>query len=345
MHKLSTALTLPLYGVAATRRLEQQAAAALAPHTLMQRAGLAAARLTLALAPHAQQVWIACGPGNNGGDGLEAALNLHQWGKTITVTWLGEPAEKLGKLPADALASLQRARAAGVPFADSPPPGWDFAIDALLGIGATLRAGDPSTDPSRLAQWLNLLRSSDQPVLALDIPSGLDAETGTDLAPEFIATHAYKSGAGARFCLSFLTLKPGLFTAAGRDLSGEVWLDDLRIMTPPEMAPGAWLAGQDRAGRTGREQASHGSHKGSFGDVAVVGGESVDHSHMAGAALLAARAALHAGAGRVFVALLGSPGVTVDLQQPELMFRDLDALDLAGQAVVCGCGGGDAVAA
>lgn len=345
MHKLSTLLTLPLYGVAATRQLEQQAAAALTPHTLMQRAGLAAARLTLALAPHAQRIWIACGPGNNGGDGLEAALHLNQWGKTVAVTWLGEPAEILGKLPADALASLQRARTAGVPFADSPPPGWDFAVDALLGIGATPRADGKGVKPDPLAESLNLLRNSSQPVLALDIPSGLNADTGTNLAPELIACRSNQTRAGARFCLSFLTLKPGLFTAAGRDLAGQVWWDDLGITAPPGLAPNAWLAGQDRASRTDREQASHSSHKGSFGDVAVVGGESVEYSHMAGAALLAGRAALHAGAGRVFVALLGSRGLTVDPQQPELMFRDLDALDLAGQVVVCGCGGGDAVAA
>jgi hydroxyethylthiazole kinase-like uncharacterized protein yjeF len=109
--------------------------------------------------------------------------------------------------------------------------------------------------------------------------------------------------------------------------------------------PDAWLPGQDRYRATGRGQAAHISHKGSFGDVAIVGGESVGSAHMAGAALLAGRAALHAGAGRVFVALLGSPVLTVDLQQPELMFRSPDALDLARQVVVCGCGGGGAVAA
>ncbi|GAB3473402.1 NAD(P)H-hydrate dehydratase [Polaromonas eurypsychrophila] len=342
MQKLSTALTLPLYGVAATRRLEQQAAAALPPHTLMQRAGLAAARLTLALAPHAQQVWIACGTGNNGGDGLEAAMHLHQGGKTVTVTWLGERNERAGKLPADALASLQLARAAGVPFADTPPPDWDFAIDALLGIGGTPQASGVPTGP--LDQWLHLLRSSRQPVLALDIPSGLEADRGTDIAPEFIAAHPYQERAGARFCLSFLTLKPGLFTAAGRDLAGQVWWDDLSIAALPDLTPDAWLAGQDRTGTFGRDRARHLSHKGTFGDVAIVGGASAGTSHMAGAALLAGRAALHAGAGRVFVALLGSPSLTVDPQQPELMFRSLDALDLAEQVVVCGCGGGDAVA-
>jgi hydroxyethylthiazole kinase-like uncharacterized protein yjeF len=340
----STALTLPLYGVAATRRLEQQAAAALPPHTLMQRAGLSAARLSLALAPHAQHLWIACGPGNNGGDGLEAALHLHQWGKTVTVSWLGARSEREGKLPADARVSLQRARAAGVPFSDGPPPDWDFAIDALLGIGATPRAGDTSAEASQLSLWLHRLRSSSQPVLAFDIPSGLQADTGADIAPESIAAYADPKRAGARFCLSFLSLKPGLFTAAGRDLAGQVWWDDLGITAPPDMAPDAWLAGQDRAGLRGRDRASHSSHKGSFGDVAVVGGESAGATHMAGAALLAARAALHAGAGRVFVTLLGSPALNVDPQQPELMFRSLGALDLAHQVVVCGCGGGDAIA-
>ena len=77
-------------------------------HTLMQRAGLAVARLALAIAPHARTIWIACGPGNNGGDGLEAALHLQALGQgSAVVSWLGDEA----RLPADALASLQRARA------------------------------------------------------------------------------------------------------------------------------------------------------------------------------------------------------------------------------------------
>ncbi len=344
MQAVPNVRSLPLYGVAATRRIEQSAAAGLAPHTLMQRAGLAAARLSLALAPHAQHIWIACGPGNNGGDGLEAAIHLHQWGKTVTVTWLGT--QNQAKVPADALASLVRARAAGVPFARTPPPHYDFAIDALLGIGAVPRPApdDAPAKNSPLGEWLALLRDSPQPVLALDIPSALDADTGTDFAPEFIATGDRPKRAGARFALNFLTLKPGLFTAAGRDLAGQLWWDDLGVSQPPDTVPDAWLLGQDRAGRFDRQQAAHTSHKGSFGDVAVLGGESAGGAHMTGAALLAGRAALHAGAGRVFVALLGENCMTVDPQQPELMFRHPDALDLARQVIVCGCGGGDAVA-
>lgn len=345
MLAVSPALSLPLHGAAATRLLEQQAAAQLPPHTLMQRAGLATARLALALAPHAQRLWIACGPGNNGGDGLEAAMHLHQWGKTVVVTWLG--AQNEARVPADALASLVRARAAGVPFANVPPAGFDFAIDALLGIGAAPRPAAATDQSDLLGQWLALLRSSPQPVLAVDIPSGLNADTGASLAPESIATRALPSRAGARFTLSLLTLKPGLFTAAGRDLAGQVWWDDLGVTPAPALAPDAWLLGRDRAGSHSRAQAAHASHKGSFGDVAILGGQSSAQAatHMSGAALLAGRAALHAGAGRVFVALLGGAGLTVDPQQPELMFRSPAALDLKAQVLVCGCGGGDAVAA
>ncbi len=341
MQAVSTALSLPLYGVASTRRLEQHAAAALPPHTLMQRAGLAVAQLSLALAPHAQRIWIACGSGNNGGDGLEAAIHLHQWGRTVVVTWLG--AQNEAKVPTDALASLVRARAAGVLFARAAPQDYDFAIDALLGIGATPRPADIPAKSDLLGQWLALLRASDKPVLAIDIPSGLDADTGASFAPEFIAGDDYSVRAGARFTLTFLTLKPGLLTAGGRDLAGQLWWDDLGVTAPPGMVPDAWLLGQDRAGRRSRALAAHASHKGSFGDVAILGGESGGAIHMTGAALLAGRAALHAGAGRVFVALLGASSMTVDPQQPELMFRSPEALDLKNQVLVCGCGGGDSV--
>src|SRR6187455_2065478 len=112
----------PLHSIAAIRRLEHSAGAALPPHTLMQRAGQAVARLALALAPHARTIWVACGPGNNGGDGFEAALHLKQWGKEPVVSWLGDEA----RMPDDARASLQRARAAGVRFAPEPPAQYDF---------------------------------------------------------------------------------------------------------------------------------------------------------------------------------------------------------------------------
>ncbi|MES2944279.1 MAG: NAD(P)H-hydrate dehydratase [Pseudomonadota bacterium] len=344
-------LSQPLHKVAATRQFEQLAAAKLDPHTLMQRAGLALARLGMALAPHARNIWIACGPGNNGGDGFEAAMHLQQSGKNVLVSWTGWPP---GKTPApDAEASHRRALAAGVKIGDQPPPEFDFCIDALLGIGANISA---APDPGRhgdtqIRQWLNLMQTSQKPRLCADLPSGLNADTGQagfENTTQSAADQLGRTCATGVFTLSFLTLKPGLFTADGRDCAGEVWFDDLGV-NPAEfanLAPSAWLLGTDRTAGYLRSGAAHSSHKGSFGDVAVLGGESTATSHMAGAALLAARAALHAGAGRVFVALLGdgSSGQTaIDMSQPELMFRSPEALDLKKQVLVCGCGGGSSI--
>ena len=138
----------------------------------------------------------------------------------------------------------------------------------------------------------------------------------------------------AQNTLSLLTLKPGLFTASGRDAAGTVWFDDLGAEAPHSEAS-AWLAGAPPSAPR-----HHASHKGSYGDVAVIGGA----PGMAGAALLAASAALHSGAGRVFACLLdGSAGLANN--QPELMLRTADTLDLSTMAVVCGCGGGTAVQA
>jgi hydroxyethylthiazole kinase-like uncharacterized protein yjeF len=312
-----------LFNSAATRRIEQAALAATPTHTLMQRAGLAVARLALAVAPHARTIWIACGPGNNGGDGLEAALHLHCWGKHVVVTWLGDET----RAPADALLSLARARQAGVVLADAPPAelgAQDLAIDALLGLGGSRAPTD------RMVQWITQLNTCHAPVLAVDLPTGLNADTGanTDLAgPLCHAQHT----------LCLLTLKPGLFTGLGRDAAGEIWLDSLGVDLSTT-APSAFLS----APPVPRFRA-HASHKGSYGDVAVVGGA----PGMTGAAVLAASAALHGGAGRVFATLL-TPDVdtaAINAALPELMLRRFDTLPLAKLTVVYGCGGGQAVAA
>ena len=312
MQRISTAHPKPLFDIAATRRIEALAAAQLAAHTLMQRAGLAVARLAMAVAPHARTIWIACGPGNNGGDGLEAAMHLQRWGKQVVATWLGDEV----MAPAGALASLHKARAVGVTFSAEPPPDYELSIDALLGIGSTRPL------QGTMAAWIALMQQQRMPVLSVDVPSGLSADTGQGDAVQ--ATHT----------LSLLTLKPGLFTASGRDACGEVWFDDLGVTIGE--APAAWLGGPPV-----QPARLHASHKGSYGDVAVIGGA----SGMTGAALLAASAALHRGAGRVLVALLGEVPMLVDPFLPELMFRPWESLDLASLHVVCGCGGGDAVRA
>ena len=312
MQRITPDRPWPLHDVAATRRLEQHAAAALPPHTLMQRAGLAVARLCVALAPHARTVWIACGPGNNGGDGLEAAMHLKQWGKEPVVTWLGSE----DRAPADALASLQRARAAGVAFAHEPPAQWDLAVDALLGIGST-RAPDGA-----MLQQVEALNAADAPVLAVDVPSGLDADSGSGSVL-----------VRAQHTLSLLTLKSGLYTANGRDAAGQVWFDALGVDSGNE-PPRATLQGPPAAGAR-----LHATHKGSYGDVVVIGGA----PGMTGAALLAARAALHQGAGRVFVGFLDENARRLDPQQPDLMVLPWDGMELREMVVACGCGGGDAV--
>ena len=306
----------PLYDVTQTRSIEAQAQAALPAHTLMQRAGLATAQLALAIAPHAQKIWLACGPGNNGGDGLEAAVHLQTWGKQPIVTWLG----KDGTGPADAQQAWQRAKAAGVTFAQQIPAQFDLAIDALLGIG-TQRTPDGA-----IAQWLEALQITDMPVLCVDMPTGLNANTG-----EWLGKSTSRHANAQRHTLSLLTLKSGLFIAEGRDASGQVWLNNLGVETV--QAPTAWLQQSINASR----DRPHSSHKGSFGDVSVIGGA----PGMSGAAALAGAAALHGGAGRVFVGVMdASTRHAITAAHPPLMVRAPEDLDPQTSTVVCGCGGG-----
>ncbi len=322
-----------LHSIANTRRVETMFAAQLPTHSLMQRAGLSVARLALALYPHAQTFWIACGPGNNGGDGLEAAHHLRQWGKTVDLTWVGSPE----RCSPDTLASFKRARASGVEVASEPPRQFDVVIDALLGIGSSQASdtgprGNSGQNQGPLANWIELMNRHTAPVLSIDLPSGLDADTGC-AGPQTVRAQA---------TLSLVTLKPGTFTALGRDHAGDIWFDPLGCdaSTVPGLQASARLpAASSRL--ASREGAPHASHKGAFGDVTVIGGA----PGMTGAALLAATAALHAGAGRVLVGLLDGGSMAVDVQLPELMFRPVESLDLSQGVVVCGCGGGNAVRA
>lgn len=330
-----------LYGAEPTRTIEKTASASLPAHALMARAGSSVAQLARALAPHARCIWVACGPGNNGGDGLVAATHLHRWADTtgnatnVVATLCADPT----RLPSDAAHALAQAQAAGVRMADKPPDACDLVIDALLGIGQ-LR---PPT--GRLAEHLECLQNTPATLLCVDVPSGLDADSGQHL----LGTRE-QALPGRRHTLTLLTLKPGLFTADGRDQAGTVWFDDLGVFAPPDVPISAVLHGAAPA----RER-PHASHKGSQGDVVVIGGQDIalQGVGMTGAAVLAARAALHAGAGRVYLCLLGPDGATGspawDPDGPELMFRRWPALHgsalLEQACVVCGCGGGQAVAA
>lgn len=309
----------PLHDSAASRAAEQAALANCPAHALMATAGLAVARLAAALAPHAQRVQVWAGPGNNGGDGLVAARHLHVSGRSVRVNLLADAA----RLPADAAAALAHARAAGVAIVDGMPhEPADLAIDALLGLGAR------RAPAGAIAEAIALMNAGPAPVLAVDLPSGLHADTGMLLGDEAVRASA---------TLSLLTLKPGCFTGLGRDHAGPVWLDTLGVDAGP---PSAWLNGAPP--RAARAQASH---KGSHGDVVVVGGA----SGMVGAAWLAARAALAAGAGRVYCSPLDDNASLFDATQPALMGRRAwwasPPAVLAGATVACGCGGGQAVRA
>lgn len=306
----------PLHDSATTRALEQAALAATPPQALMAHAGLAVARLALAAWPLARRVLVLAGPGNNGGDALVAARHLAGQGLAVEVVLFGDDAHR----PADARWALVQAQ--GLPLARSLPARLeaDLVLDGLLGLGTT-RAAE-----GELAEAIRRTREAALPVLAIDLPSGLDGDRG----------HAHGGLAMvARHTLALLTLKPGLFTADGRDHAGEVWLDTLGVELPPSPLT---LGGPPEP-----TIAPHASHKGRFGDLLALGGA----PGMEGAVRLAARAGLAAGAGRVFVGALEA--AAGDPLRPELMFRPPDELlapdRLASATVVVGCGGGAAIRA
>ncbi|MDY0747091.1 NAD(P)H-hydrate dehydratase [Paucibacter sp. R3-3] len=285
------AASLPLFGTASSRAIETAALAGRPEDELMERAGLAVARLTLALQPREGAIWVACGPGNNGGDGRIAARLLAAQGRRVHVG-LEPPAEPVA-----------------------------LAIDALLGLGLNR---PPSAE---LAAAIARINALDAPVIAVDLPSGLLADTGVP-----IGTQAVR----ADHTLSLLTLKPGLFTAQGRAQAGQIWFDDLGVT--PTTAPDALLLGRDAVLALPLDPAGPASHKGVQGNVLLVGGA----AGMQGALLLAGRAALAAGAGRVYLRLLDEAAAEFDTQRPELMHARYDTA-LAGKTVIAGCGGGAAI--
>jgi hydroxyethylthiazole kinase-like uncharacterized protein yjeF len=338
LKKINWQTPLKLFDVAQTRQLEAIADLHnLSGYSLMEQAGLAVAQLAMAVKPFANCYWIFCGPGNNGGDGMEAAAQLHQRGqKVVVVLWQTQ------KRPADSEAALKKVLGLGIRIVsqlDSTHSisSSDLVIDALLGIG--LRNQNTASEnanidevPSILA-WIEAAYQSDADVLAVDIPSGLNANTGN-----FGDVSLRRASIQAAHTLQLLNAKPGCFTASGRDACGTLWLDAL--------GSEALQRDLDAAARLNtltqpKQQQSHASHKGTFGDVAVVGGESVQvrGMGMTGAVDLAALAALHAGAGRVMACYLNNDAYLAT-RPMEVMARSLEALDLQNGVVVCGCGGG-----
>lgn len=279
-----TLLPNNLYKVAQIRELERLTVdvAGITEQQLMERAGAAALRVLREHWPQAKTVAVLCGTGNNGGDGYVVAHLAHQQGLQVTIWHMGE----LQQLNGIALQAAQACQALGIPiqpFNDERTLDADVIVDALLGIG---------THDTLNEQWQQAvcaINASKAGVLAIDLPSGLDANTGKILGCAVQATAT----------ITFLGLKSGLFTGAAPAYCGAIHYDSLGI-------PDALLLkishAAERMNITDLQHflapRSRDAHKGDFGHILLVGGD----YGMPGAVRLAAEAALRVGAGLVSVA-------------------------------------------
>ncbi|RPI42130.1 MAG: NAD(P)H-hydrate dehydratase, partial [Betaproteobacteria bacterium] len=286
------------------RAIEEHAFAQPTPPDLMELAGRATAELARDLLPdQGGSVLVFAGPGNNGGDAFVAARYLKQWWYRVAVVFAGDPF----KLPTDAAKALQAWRDCGGDVHDLVPSErrWDFVIDGLFGIGLTRELTDK---PAELVSFINELG---MPVLAIDVPSGLEADSGRVMGRAVRADHT----------VTFLGLKPGLFTLDGPDHCGQVHLRTLGLdASKVTEASGALLDRSLLAIALPPRKAN--SHKGTYGSLGIIGGA----AGMAGAAWLAGRAGLRLGAGRVYVGVLDASAPALDTGQPELMVRAADSI-------------------
>jgi NAD(P)H-hydrate epimerase len=290
---------------------------------LMERAGAASLRRLSERWPAAGDVTVLAGRGNNGGDGFVVARLAHAAGMSVRVLQVGGSDGIRG----DAATHLQRYLEAGgqhEPF-QRLPRRTDVIVDALLGTGL-----DRPVEGG-FAQAIEAANDHAAPVLALDIPSGLAADTGAILGSA-IRAHA---------TVTFIALKQGLFTGEGPDRCGQVIFEGLDV---PAGVYGWQLLSARRVDwqrfadvLTARRRTAH---KGSFGHVVVVGGD----AGYSGAARLAAEAAARAGAGLVSVATHPAHAPMLNLGRPELMCRAVegprDLAPLVERATVVAVGPG-----
>jgi len=302
--------------VAELRAIEARAADA----PLMERAGLAAAEVARSMiAVHSARVLVLAGPANNRGDAFVVARWLKSWFFEVVVAFCGDAAQ----LASDAAAAHQAwHNAGGTTVREWPDGPFGLIIDGLFGIGLTRAIqGVP-------AQWIARANASALPVLALDIPSGLDANTGVARSPAIRAS----------VTATFIALKPGLLTGDGPDHCGTISVHglelDARLVGEARGHVLAWATQNSTLPEVLR-RTQHNVHKGSFGTLAIVGGG----DGMVGAATLAGRAALHLGVGKVWLGLSATTPPAVDWGQPELMLRSArSVLDAAPDAMVIGPG-------
>ena len=292
-----------LYDTAGLRARERRATRALGDEfALMQRAGEAAWRCVLARWPRAQRIVVVCGPGNNGGDGCLLAAHAAHGGRVVRVLQLGAPRSETARR---ARAECTAAGCAPESFDGTLPPG-DLLVDALFGIGL---ARAPEGDA---ASAIDAMRRFDGPVLAIDVPSGVDADSG----------HVPGRAVRATVTLQMLAAHRGLATGEALDHVGEPGLAPLDIACDDDIAAAAealhandlaqWLHPRPRN-----------SHKGLYGHVLCIGG---DHGS-GGAVMLCAEAALRCGAGLVSVATRAEHVAPLLARRPEAMPKAIDGAD------------------
>lgn len=270
---------------------------------LMARAGAAAFDVLRERWPEARNITVVVGTGNNGGDGFVVAALARDAGLTARVLQLGDP-ERIG---GDARLHARAYADAGGEWRafDALPARTDLVVDAIFGTGLERPV------EGRWAEAIDAINRARVPVLALDIASGLHADTGRVLGTAIRADAT----------ISFIGLKVGLCTGEGPACSGALYFDALEV-------PAQVYARQIHAARRldWHKQAqlltprSRSAHKGAFGHVLVVGGE----LGMGGAARLAAEAAARSGAGLVSLATRPEHVAAVLAARPEVMAHGVD---------------------
>ncbi len=297
-------LPYDLYTTAQVRELDRIAVEerGIPGSELMERAGQAAFALLRERWPAARRIAVYCGAGNNGGDGYVVARLALEAGLVPEIIAIGTPVA--GGAAAAARDAALRAGVRVRAF-ESASPEADLVVDGLLGSGARGEVRE------RWRAAIGAINEAGLPVLALDIPSGLDVDTGMALG----------AAVKARLTVTFIGLKQGLFTAEGVDLCGEVAFADLGL--PREIYARVTPAAKrlEPVGLQGLlPRRSRNSHKGMFGHVLVVGGE----QGMSGAAAMAARAAARVGAGLVSVATRAGHAPLMSIAQPEIMAQGVE---------------------
>lgn len=299
---MPTTAPLPLYLTASIRKLEARYLPDAQP-SLMERAGTAAADVAWnMLHGRPGRVLVAAGPGNNGGDGFVLARRLKARNCDVVVAFAGE----VEKLTADAAQAITDWGAAGGDVVTELPHGtFDLAVDALFGIGLSRPL------EGRNRGWVEFLNSLSCPILALDVPSGLDADTG----------RVWGEAVQAQHTATFIAAKPGLYTLDGPDHAGSISIHTLGLEVTESAEPDGYSVRPPLFAKSLRPRPKN-SHKGMNGSAGILAGA----PGMVGAALLAGRATMLLGAGRVYLGLLDGSGPTLDPLYPELMMRRPESL-------------------